>query len=64
MKFALFVASAAAIRLGEPWDPNSLPDCPDDVKRTKMDDGKTHVTPWPYVGATCFRAKDNTPDKV
>jgi hypothetical protein len=20
-----------------------------------MDDGKTHVTPWPFVGATCKR---------
>ena len=61
MKFTLFVAAAAAIKLGEPWDPKSLPDCPDDTKRTLMDDHKTHVVPWPYVGATCFRAADNTP---
>lgn len=42
-----------------PWDRSTLPDCPDDEGRLKMDDQKTHVTPWPYVGATCKR-DDNT----
>ena len=55
MKFfalAALVATSQAVNLVEPWDPESLPDCPEG-KRTKMDDMKTHVTKYPYVGATC-----------
>ena len=36
-----------------PWDKDSLPDCPADSGRTIMDDGKTHVSKYPNVGATC-----------
>ena len=35
------------------WDPTTLPPCPGEG-RTVMDDGKTHVTKYPYVGATCI----------
>lgn len=35
------------------WLKDTLPDCPKDKKRTIMDDGKTHITKYPYVGATC-----------
>ena len=34
------------------WDPSTLPACPGN-DRTLMDDGKTHVTKYPFVGATC-----------
>lgn len=36
-----------------PWDRDTLPDCPSDSGRTIMDDGKTHVSKYPNVGATC-----------
>ena len=55
MKFiALLIAAASAIKVtnDEPWDKDSLPACPT-APRTIMDDGKTHVTKYPYVGATC-----------
>ena len=55
MKFfalAALLATAQSVNLSEPWDKDSLPDCPEPT-RTKMDDGKTHVTKYPYVGATC-----------
>ena len=35
-----------------PWDKDSLTDCPG-PGRTIMDDGKTHVSKYPNVGATC-----------
>ena len=55
MKFALIaaIASTQAIVTREPWDRDSLPDCPEDEARTRMDDGKTHVSKYPNVGATC-----------
>ena len=52
MKFALLVATASAIMVTEPWDKASLPPCPA-PPRTIMDDGETHVTKYPFVGATC-----------
>ena len=55
MKFNLVIAAlgaVSAVKLNEPWDKASLPDCPEPT-RTVMDDGKTHVTKYPYVGATC-----------
>jgi len=59
MKLSLAVAAllstSRGVKIGRkaPWDPASLPPCPDDSKRTIMDDGKTHVTKFPYVGASC-----------
>ena len=35
------------------WEKDTLPDCPEDESRTRMDDGKTHVSKYPNVGATC-----------
>ena len=56
MKFiiAAILSASSAFKLTstEPWDKDSLPDCPAEP-RTVMDDGKTHVTKYPYVGATC-----------
>ena len=37
------------------WDQSTLPLCPS-PERTMMDDGKTHVVKYPYVGATCKSA--------
>ena len=37
------------------WDAATLPACPS-PERTMMDDGKTHVVKFPYVGATCKTA--------
>ena len=37
------------------WKPDTLPACPS-AERTMMDDGKTHVVKYPYVGATCKAA--------
>ena len=55
MKFSAIalIATATATTIREPWDKDSLPDCPADPERTVMDDGETHVTKYPYVGATC-----------
>ena len=55
MKFATIalIATATATTIREPWDKDSLPDCPEDKDRTVMDDGETHVTKYPFVGATC-----------
>merc|ERR1712159_549379 len=55
MKFAAIaiLASAQATSIREPWIKDSLPDCPEDPARTVMDDGETHVTKYPFVGATC-----------
>jgi len=55
MKFATIatIATAQALVKREPWDKASLPDCPSDVNRIILDDGETHVTKYPYVGATC-----------
>ena len=53
MKFIALVAAVSALQLAEPWDKDSLPECPKDPSRTLMDDRKTHVTKYPYVGATC-----------
>jgi len=63
MKYTLAVAAllghSYAIKLAkrsmvdEPWLPETLPSCPADETRTVMDDGKTHVTKYPYVGASC-----------
>ena len=55
MKFfaiAALVATVQNVKLSEPWDADSLPACPSG-ERTIMDDGKTHVAKYPYVGATC-----------
>ena len=59
MKFftaALLVVAASATTIkqlsAEPWLPETLPACPE-PSRTIMDDGETHVTKYPYVGATC-----------
>ena len=54
----MLVAAAQSMRLTEAvdpvsWDKDTLPDCPSDPTRTKMDDYKTHVVKYPYVGATC-----------
>ena len=35
------------------WLKDTLPACPDDKNRTIMDDGKTHIVKFPYVGAVC-----------
>jgi hypothetical protein len=56
MKYFTLIAATAAIKLSEPWNKASLPDCPADEKRTRMEDLKTHVAPYPYVGATCKKA--------
>ena len=50
--FAALIATASSIMVTEPWDKASLPACPD-APRTIMDDGETHVTKYPFVGATC-----------
>jgi len=62
---ACFLSSASAIKLTTsdsgpwvydasktPWDKDSLADCPG-PGRTIMDDGSTHVSKYPNVGATC-----------
>ena len=51
MKF-ISLALIALVQ-GEPWDKDSLPDCPADPERTVMDDSETHVVKYPFVGATC-----------
>ena len=48
------IASTTAIKMKEPWLPSTLPLCPEPT-RTVMDDGETHVVPYPYTGATCVR---------
>ena len=55
MKFATIaiIATTQAIVKREPWDKASLPDCPDDKNRITLDDGETHVSKFPNVGATC-----------
>jgi len=56
MKFATIatIATTQAISKREPWDKESLPECPDDPARTRMDDKNfTHVSKYPNVGATC-----------
>merc|ERR1712070_1073826 len=50
--FAALIATASSIMVTEPWDKASLPACPD-PPRTIMDDGETHITKYPFVGATC-----------
>jgi len=35
------------------WLKDTLPACPEDKNRTIMDDGKTHIVKFPYVGAVC-----------
>ena len=59
MKFTVAIAliagtEAARLNAADPvaWEPETLPPCPG-AGRTVMDDGKTHVTKYPYVGATC-----------
>ena len=53
--YALLYSTTRAFKISrkEPWDPATLPPCPDDPKRTIMDDGKTHVTKFPMNGASC-----------
>ena len=55
MKIAVIatIATVQAIQKKEPWVKSSLPDCPEDKSRQLMDDGETHPTKYPYVGATC-----------
>jgi hypothetical protein len=52
---ALLNCNVNGVRLPkqEPWDKASLPQCPQDTRRTIMDDGLTHVTKYPFNGATC-----------
>jgi len=61
---AALIAGSKAVKLSKdgpwewdksktPWDRDTLPDCPADTGRTIMDDGKTHVSKYPNVGATC-----------
>lgn len=55
---AMLLSSTQAVRVKDspvpkPWDPKTLPECPSDPARTIMDDGRTHVTKYPYVGASC-----------
>jgi hypothetical protein len=52
MKSFALIAAAQAVKLSEPWIKSSLPDCPPNGA-TSMDMGNTHVTRYPYVGATC-----------
>ena len=52
LAITVLVAASQAVKISEPWDKDSLPDCPEG-RRTIMDDGKTHVSKYPYVGATC-----------
>ena len=47
-----------------PWDKESLPECPADGARTIMDDGKTHVSKYPNVGATCRMQKAAPADSL
>ena len=58
---ACLLNSSYAIQLksknSEPWDKDTLPDCPEDPARTIMDDGKTHVVKYPLVGASCKMQK-------
>ena len=60
---ACLVSSSTAIKLksknSEPWDKDTLPDCPADPARTIMDDGKTHVVQYPKVGASCKMQKSD-----
>ena len=71
---ACMLSSATAVRIqggdagpwvwdpaATPWDKDSLPDCPADSGRTIMDDGKTHVSKYPNVGATCKVQKASAP---
>ena len=57
MKFLVFFVAAVSSmklkQLGTPWLKDTLPTCPDDKNRTIMDDGKTHIVKYPYVGAVC-----------
>jgi hypothetical protein len=41
------------LKSSEPWLKDTLPACPEDETRTIMDDGRTHVTKFPFVGAVC-----------
>ena len=56
---AMLLQSSQSIRITDPkvepkaWDPKTLPECPSDPARTIMDDGKTHISKYPYVGASC-----------
>jgi hypothetical protein len=42
------------------WLKDTLPACPDDKNRTIMDDGKTHIVKFPYVGAVCQLQLEDT----
>lgn len=60
MKYSLAVAALLGVSSGiklrgdpVPWLKDTLPECPTDKKRTIMDDGKTHIAKYPFVGATC-----------
>ena len=61
---AATAAAAAAEEAGPPkpvaWLKDTLPACPDDKNRTIMDDGKTHIVKFPYVGAVCALQIDDT----
>jgi len=53
---AMLLQTSQSIKIGvEPkaWDPKTLPACPSDKARTIMDDGKTHIAAYPFVGASC-----------
>ena len=55
---AMLLQSSQSIRIKNrdaplAWDPKTLPECPSDGARTIMDDGKTHVAKYPFVGASC-----------
>ena len=46
------------------WLKETLPACPTDENRTIMDDGKTHIVKFPYVGAVCQAQIANVMDAV
>jgi len=56
---AMLLQTSQSIRITDPkvepksWDPKTLQACPTDPARTILDDGKTHVAKYPFVGASC-----------
>ena len=37
-----------------PWDPTTLPECPDDFEQKFLVDGYTPIVRYPHVGANCI----------
>ena len=63
---ALLNCSVNGVKLSsnDSWDKSSLPACPSDARRTVMDDGLTHITKYPYNGATCAMQLPSTGELV